>query len=212
MPPRPKFPSPNSPCTSAIYIMDETPKPKQDGGLRVARVESIQPPIDLDNVRGGVADDIMRSKLADERFNSFAATRHIVLGIMSVLVLPIFACEGVIIFGRMRRDPFSSVVVAGAGLMKIGMLYQVLSERVKKLQKWANLKAGAVLNIVSAVVFPLLVALMAIKISKSCVGTTCTLSWIMLGCCAGESILAPLLAFIAMHRFLWYRKTGWRQM
>lgn len=99
--------------------MDETPKPKQDGGLRVARVESIQPPIDLDNVRGGVADDIMRSKLADERFNSFAATRHIVLGIMSVLVLPIFACEGVIIFGRMRRDPFSSVVVAGVSIAKL---------------------------------------------------------------------------------------------
>ncbi|KAF4550879.1 Hypothetical protein D9617_15g042310 [Elsinoe fawcettii] len=215
--PHANLPRPSSPCTEAIYLTPSYPSQPQSSyddtkGLRIAHIESIQPASQLDSNPDHITEDVMRSKLAEDRFRSFAITRHVVLGIMSVLVIPIFACEGVVMFTGMKRDMLSTIVVVAAGLMKMGMIYQMMSERINKLKKWANLKAFAILNIISAVVFPALVAVLAYKISLYCEGTGCTLSWIKLGCCAGESVLAPLLAFITMHRFLWWKKTGWRHM
>ncbi|KAG8626794.1 hypothetical protein KVT40_005739 [Elsinoe batatas] len=69
---------------------------------------------------------------------------------MSILTLPIFACAGIVMLTGMQKDLLSTTVVAIVGLLKLGMIYQVMSEKVKKLNKWANLRAFAFLNTISA--------------------------------------------------------------
>ncbi|GKT42938.1 uncharacterized protein ColSpa_03119 [Colletotrichum spaethianum] len=103
-----------------------------------------------------------------------------------------------------------------SGTMALGMgaksliiiLYQVLTEHVSALKRWASLKANLILNALE-IVFWAAVAYMSIQSNtQQCVGTTCTLSWVVVVIGILLSIVAGYATVISWLDFRYFKING----
>jgi hypothetical protein len=60
------------------------------------------------------------------------------------------------------------------------LLYQLLTSHVSRLKKWKSLKAYAILNTLEILFWFVVVIVMLMGSTKSCVGTSCALGWIII--------------------------------
>ncbi|KZL80573.1 hypothetical protein CI238_10544 [Colletotrichum incanum] len=103
-----------------------------------------------------------------------------------------------------------------SGTMALGMgaksliiiLYQVLTEHVSALKRWASLKANLILNALE-IVFWAAVAYMSIQSNtQQCVGTTCTLGWVVVVIGILLSIVAGYTTVISWLDFRCFKANG----
>ncbi|GKT64251.1 cytochrome P450 [Colletotrichum tofieldiae] len=103
-----------------------------------------------------------------------------------------------------------------SGTMALGMgakslviiLYQVLTEHVSALKRWASLKANLILNALE-IVFWAAVAYMSIQSNtQQCVGTTCTLGWVVVVIGILLSIVAGYATIISWLDFRYFKANG----
>ncbi|GJD03162.1 hypothetical protein ColKHC_11987 [Colletotrichum higginsianum] len=104
-----------------------------------------------------------------------------------------------------------------SGTMALGMgakslvfiLYQVLTEHVSSLKRWASLKANLILNGLE-IVFWAAVAYMSIQSNTQgqCIGTTCVLGWVVVVVGILLSIIAAWATAISWLDFRYFKANG----
>ncbi|KAF4848019.1 hypothetical protein CGCSCA4_v005297 [Colletotrichum siamense] len=107
-----------------------------------------------------------------------------------------------------------------SGTMALGMsakslaiiLYQVLTEHVPALHRWASLKANLILNAME-IVFWAAVVYMGIQsqTQQSCIGTSCTIGWVVVVLGILLSMVAGYATIIAWLDFRYFKKNGVRR-
>ncbi|TDZ41442.1 hypothetical protein CTRI78_v009622 [Colletotrichum trifolii] len=104
-----------------------------------------------------------------------------------------------------------------AGTMALGMaakslviiLYQVLTEHVSSLKRWASLKANLILNAME-IVFWAAVVYMGIQAQtqQACIGVSCTIGWVVAVFGILLSMVAGYSTIIAWLDFRYFKKNG----
>ncbi|KAF2179569.1 hypothetical protein K469DRAFT_542703, partial [Zopfia rhizophila CBS 207.26] len=85
------------------------------------------------------------------------------------------------------------------------ILYQVLTRHVSRFRKWASPKAYAILNVIEQVAWGA-VAFLGIQANmKSCSGTGCVLSWVVVVLAIILSMVSTLTAFITISDYRYFR-------
>ncbi|KAF9869987.1 hypothetical protein CkaCkLH20_12596 [Colletotrichum karsti] len=107
-----------------------------------------------------------------------------------------------------------------SGTMALGMsakslaiiLYQVLTEHVSSLNRWASLKANLILNAME-IVFWAAVVYMGIQsqTQQTCIGTSCTIGWVVVVIGILLSMIAGYATIIAWIDFRYLKKNGVRR-
>ncbi|KAK7394010.1 hypothetical protein QQX98_013207 [Neonectria punicea] len=101
----------------------------------------------------------------------------------------------------------STTMGLGMGAKSLVIIfYQLLTEHVDRLRKWGSLKAYAILNSLE-VVFWGAVAFMSLTTNtKTCIGTSCALGWVVFVLAVLLSILAKYTAVISIMDWYHFRK------
>ncbi|CZR64463.1 uncharacterized protein PAC_14361 [Phialocephala subalpina] len=103
-----------------------------------------------------------------------------------------------------------------ANTMALGMgaksliiiLYQVITEHSAKFRKWHSLKACMILNSLEVVFWAAVVFLMIQANLNFCVGTNCTISWVVCVVAGILSTVASWTAVVSIMDFRYFKATG----
>ncbi|KAB8079743.1 hypothetical protein BDV29DRAFT_151661 [Aspergillus leporis] len=108
----------------------------------------------------------------------------------------------------MKGQPRTRANTIGLGMgakSLIIILYQVLTEHVAYLRKWASLKAYTILNVLEIVFWAAVVVLIIQANVNICVAPGCTLGWIVAVIGINLSALAVYASIISYRDFRRYR-------
>ncbi|EOD42849.1 putative cytochrome p450 protein [Neofusicoccum parvum UCRNP2] len=102
----------------------------------------------------------------------------------------------------------TAVILTFGAKSLIIIAYQLLTCHVEKFKKWASPKANAILNTLE-IVFWAAVTFMVFQANlNSCTGTSCILSWIVVGLAGILHVLAMQTAVVSICDFRYFRKYG----
>ncbi|KAJ4419575.1 hypothetical protein N0V82_004878 [Gnomoniopsis sp. IMI 355080] len=134
---------------------------------------------------------------------------HIVELVVIVAVLAISGAR--LTMPGLPRTRANTIALGFSAKSIVFIAYQLLTEHVARFSRWKSLKANAILNGLEivfwgAVVFLLIQANVAI-----CIGTGCTLSWVVVGLAISLSSLSTYafaISFLAFRKFREEQRLG----
>ncbi|GME65172.1 putative cytochrome p450 [Neofusicoccum parvum] len=149
-----------------------------------------------------IKDFFNYSPIFDPRFNLRIHILQLVLIVTAVILT----------FVRMTmnvpRTRANTMALSMGAKSLIIIAYQLLTCHVEKFKKWASPKANAILNTLE-IVFWAAVTFMVFQANlNSCTGTSCILSWIVVGLAGILHVLAMQTAVVSICDFRYFRKYG----
>ncbi|KAH8892744.1 hypothetical protein GQ53DRAFT_763871 [Thozetella sp. PMI_491] len=131
--------------------------------------------------------------LRSSRFNPRHKTKVHILQIC--LVIAVFIFTGARIATKPSGMPVTRSdtlgIVMGVKTIVV-LLYQILTSKVERFQRWKSLKANTILNSMEIVFWFVVVIITLMGISRFCQGAFCALSWI-------QVLVAIMLMFVQFH-------------
>ncbi|KAM0323123.1 hypothetical protein ACHAQA_008973 [Verticillium albo-atrum] len=132
--------------------------------------------------------------------------------IQLVLIHIVLGLAGARVFMKGTPRTRSNTIALGMGAKSLIILfYQLGTEHVARLRKWASLKAFAILNCLEIVFWGAVIFLVMQGNLQVCVGTGCILSWIVFGLAIVICILCTYVAVICVLDFRFFRANGARR-
>ncbi|KPM34459.1 hypothetical protein AK830_g12119 [Neonectria ditissima] len=136
----------------------------------------------------------------------FKFPMHMVQIVLVIAVIGLSAARMLLPNAPRGRSTTMGLGMGAKSLIIIG--YQLLTEHVNRLHKWGSLKAYAILNSLE-VVFWGAVAFMSLTANtKTCIGTSCALGWVVFVLAVLLSILAKYTAVISIMDWYHFRKNS----
>ncbi|KAH7008866.1 hypothetical protein EDB80DRAFT_893210 [Ilyonectria destructans] len=136
-----------------------------------------------------------------KKFEPYFAPRyktpmHVVQIVLVIVVIGLSAARML-----MKNAPRGRSTTIGLGMgakSLIIILYQLLTEHVDRLSRFASLKAFAILNSLEVVFWGAVAFLSLQANTKSCEGTSCTLGWVVVALAVILNILANYTAIVSV--------------
>ncbi|KPM39006.1 hypothetical protein AK830_g7553 [Neonectria ditissima] len=124
--------------------------------------------------------------------------------IQLILVVTVLALSVVRMITRPAAAPRSQANTMSLGMAAkslVILLYEITTDHVRSLKRWRSLKAYTILNAVEIVFWGAVVYLTIQANGKFCEGTSCTLSWTIVGMAVTLSVLAFCMATVCFVNF-----------
>ncbi|ROW03117.1 hypothetical protein VMCG_05820 [Cytospora schulzeri] len=121
-----------------------------------------------------------------------------------VLIVAVLAISGARLTMPGLPRGRANTIALGFSAKSIGFIsYQLLTEHVRSFRKWKSYKANTIINGMEIVFWGAVVYLLIQANIKVCVGTGCTLSWVIVAlaiCLSLLSSYAFLISYVAWRR------------
>ncbi|WYZ46148.1 hypothetical protein EsH8_IX_000373 [Colletotrichum jinshuiense] len=125
---------------------------------------------------------------------------HVVMGLSGARML--MKQKG----GPVTRTNTMSLGMAAKSMMFL--IYQLATQHFPRFRKWASLKTNAILNALEVVFWGAVVFMGVQGNIQRCIGTSCTLSWVVVGAGICLIFLAKYTAVVSYTDYRFYRRTG----
>ncbi|KAJ5417482.1 uncharacterized protein N7487_001032 [Penicillium crustosum] len=104
---------------------------------------------------------------------------HLVQMFLAVVIIALSAAR-IFLSGQKTRTRASTMGLGMGAKSLVIILYQLLTEHVSRLQRWASLKAYLILNALEIVFWGAVAFLVLQANLQVCVGTGCALGWVVI--------------------------------
>ncbi|KAK0378813.1 hypothetical protein CLIM01_03860 [Colletotrichum limetticola] len=131
---------------------------------------------------------------------------HIVQIIVIHIVMGLSGARIFLKGGPVTRTNTMSLGISVKSMVFI--IYQIATQHWARGRGWASLKANAILNGLEPVFWGAVVFMSIQGNIQRCVGTSCILSWVIVGCGIFLNLLAAYTAVVSFVDFKYFRRTG----
>ncbi|OQD98925.1 hypothetical protein PENSOL_c008G10525 [Penicillium solitum] len=132
---------------------------------------------------------------------------HLVQVLLAVVIIALSVAR-MLLSGQQTRTRASTMGIGMGAKSLVIILYQLLTEHVSRLQRWASLKAYLILNSLEIVFWGAVVFLVLQANLQVCVGTGCALGWVVIVLSANMNLLSVYTTVVSYLDYRYYKAKG----
>ncbi|CRL29046.1 unnamed protein product [Penicillium camemberti] len=141
-------------------------------------------------------------------FHSHHKLKVHLLQILLAVVIIALSLARMLLSGQQTRTRASTMGLGMGAKSLVIILYQLLTEHVSSLQRWASLKAYLILNSLEIVFWGAVVFLVLQANLQVCVGTGCALGWVVIVLSANMNFLSVYTTIVSYLDYRYYKVQG----